>query len=129
MRIYLAAPWDARDRVVEFASLLEQAGHSITEKWWLHHDVGAYPHTAVGKDLDELRHQAFKDILGVKNADRFVLLQLGKSEGKAVETGIALECRIPICVFSPEAIYGNLFHYLPQVKLTPRWQEVIEWLK
>ena len=128
MRVYLAAPWDHRGDAAVFAAVLEERGHKITEKWWLHPDVGAYPHEAKGKDLDELINQAWRDFAGVITAERLVVLQLAKSEGKAVETGIALRERIPICVYTPEGLYGNLFHYLPEVKKVRTMEEVLVWL-
>lgn len=128
MRIYLAAPWDHRDETRVFAKVLKQAGHVITEPWWEHHNVGAYPYEAKGSDLDELVNQAWKDYAGVLTAQRVVVLQLAKSEGKAIETGLAIAHKIPICVYTPEGLYGNLFHYLPEIKKARTFVEVLYWL-
>lgn len=105
MKIYLAAPWVQRDAARETSIAFEVAGHEITEKWWDHVEV----------DLDdpenhpELERQALKDVLGVASADLIVVLQLEKSEGKAVETGLGLALGKPVLVVGPR---GNLFHFL-----------------
>jgi nucleoside 2-deoxyribosyltransferase len=117
MKIYVAAPWVARETAGLVASQLEQRGHVITERWWDHHDVGVYPGPAYGEDLAELRAQADRDIAGVESADVVVVLQLAKSEGKAVEQGIAIALGIPIVVYSPLNERGHLFHYREGVEI------------
>lgn len=129
MRVYLAAPWVAQDEAKLFAEAITGAGHKITEPWWNHPDVGVYPHAAHGKDLDELIKQAWRDWDGVLIADRVVVLQLAKSEGKAFETGLAMANRIPVCIYQPEGLYGHLFQYLPAVKKVHTIGEVLDWLK
>ena len=108
MRIYIAAPWTHKADAARVASLLEAAGHTITKRWWEHREVPGYL-TADHSNDDELTEQALQDIDGVLTADVFVLLNYEKSEGKAVETGIALAVGIPIIVVGGRS---NLFHYL-----------------
>lgn len=108
MRIYIAAPWTHKTDAARVASLLETAGHTITKRWWEHCEVPGYL-TADHSNDDELTEQALQDIDGVLTADVFVLLNYEKSEGKAVETGIALAVGIPIIVVGGRS---NLFHYL-----------------
>lgn len=45
---------------------------------------------------ESIRFQAREDIADVRRADVLVVLNLQKSEGKAVETGIAIAAGIPI---------------------------------
>lgn len=114
MNIYLAAPWVDRERAALEAVKLEAAGHEITEKWWEHEDT---------TDHDELVEQAKLDVVGVLAADMLVLLNTQKSEGKAVETGIAIMCCIPIAVVGERT---NLFHHLDDVTLFNSVEEVID---
>lgn len=114
MRIYLAAPWVDKESARSASMQLEQDGHEISEKWWEHPEVVAYPQVAVGQALEELQQQAAKDIMGVMSADVVVVLQTSKSEGKAVEQGIAIAMGVPIIVVSSSGERGNLFHYLPE---------------
>src|SRR3990167_2826242 len=111
MKIYLAAPWVAKEEARWTAQRLVSAGHKITKPWWEHREVAGYPGPVKGPALDELIQQAWEDWEGVVSADRVVVLQLAKSEGKAFETGLAAAYRIPICVVSPSGEHGNLFQY------------------
>lgn len=114
MRIYVAAPWTHKADAARVAAGLEAAGHEITKRWWEHREV---PHYLTDDDSNdaELRQQAVEDVQGVLDADVFVLLNYEKSEGKAVETGIALAAGVPIIVVGQRS---NLFHYL-DVEVVP----------
>lgn len=83
------------------------AGHSITEKWWDHRNV-----PQAEEHAEELAEQAKRDWRGVDFADALVLLNLEKSEGKSVETGIALAMEIPIIGIGERG--SNVFQYLAQ---------------
>lgn len=100
MRVYVAAPWTHKEDAREAAALIEREGHEITEPWWDHPDTN---------DPVELEDQAARDIHGVEHSDALVLLNLAKSEGKAVETGIALARHIPILLVGDKS---NVFHSL-----------------
>lgn len=110
MRIYVAAPWINKAEAAAAAEAFEQAGFEITERWWLH------PETT---NHDELVAQAFKDVQGILDAQLMVVLQLGPSEGKAVETGIAMMAMVPVVVVNSAGEGGrgigkaaNLFQVL-----------------
>lgn len=120
MRVYVAAPWTAKDAAQAAAGLLEDAGHKITKKWWEHREVPGY--LAGHADDRELQDQASEDIAGINSASAFVLLNLSKSEGKAVETGYALAagCQM-ILVGDP----SNLFHYLPEWTRVPSIESAV----
>lgn len=113
MNVYIAAPWVHRDDAREAAKIIDAAGHIVTEAWWDHVDVGqkfdGSDETAI---TDELARQAALDIIGVMNADVVVVLNLAKSEGKAVEQGIALTLGVPI--IGVGQMGSNVFQYLPQ---------------
>ena len=125
MKLYLAAPWSHMEEAREAARKLTAAGHRITEPWWDHRDVNG-----IDDEADELVDQAWRDLEGVDNADRFILLNLGKSEGKAVELGWALCRRIMVIAVGKRGEHSNnVFHYLPQIKWVSTIEELIEWLK
>lgn len=123
MRIYLAAPWVDREQCPAIAAQLEAADHTITHRWWLVEDLpGTYPSNV---DDPYYTQCAVEDYIGVLRADTVVLLNSGKSEGKAVETGIAIAHFKPIIVIGTRS---NLFHYLPNVHMVASADEALELL-
>jgi nucleoside 2-deoxyribosyltransferase len=114
MKVYIAAPWTHKADAARTAAMLEAAGHEVTKRWWEHREVPGYLTDDHAND-GELREQAEEDVQGVCDADVFVLLNYAKSEGKAVETGVAIACGIPIIVVGRRS---NLFHYLSVVVVT-----------
>lgn len=127
MRIYVAAPWTHKLEARVLADVLEAAGHTLTKKWWEHREVPGYLRRDITQEAhDELTVQALEDLQGVADADAFILLNLEKSEGKAVETGVALTAYTLRLSLADLGIEGegptrfiliggksNLFHYLP----------------
>lgn len=95
MKVYIAAPWVRKADAIAAGELFEAEGHVVTSRWFYHEGDPNDP-TGALSSIDAIRHQATEDIIDVRRADRFVVLNLEKSEGKAVETGIALAAGIPI---------------------------------
>ena len=113
-RIYVAAPWIARAEAKEFANVLHEIGYEITMNWW------DYESEARGLEKDTENYAKFlhmcatKDLRGVRTADAVVLMNSSKSEGKAVEQGIAIALGIPIIAIGKLGEHSqNVFHYLP----------------
>ena len=95
MKVYIAAPWVRREEAKAVGERLVAAGHEVTSRWFTH--VGdPNDSTGVAMDPQEVRRQAIEDIADVYRADALVVLNLEKSEGKAVETGLALSQGLPI---------------------------------
>lgn len=110
MKVYLAAPWKNRPEAQAAAAYLESKGHIITKRWWEHADVrDINDPNQTDEDRQELVQQAVEDVEGVANCDVFILLNIQYSEGKTVETGLALAYGKPIIVVGKNT---NLFHYL-----------------
>jgi nucleoside 2-deoxyribosyltransferase len=109
-KIYLAGPWVDRDKMPQLAAQLEARGHRITHKWW------EYEGTNQDDETKEfLQDCALKDVAGVVTSDVVLVYNSAKSEGKAVEQGIAIISGQPIIVLTPaEKPTSNIFHYLPQ---------------
>jgi nucleoside 2-deoxyribosyltransferase len=94
MRIYIAAPWVRREEAIEIAKRFEAEGYEITSRWFKH-DGDPNDSTGINCDQDEIRKQATEDWEDVATSDWVVVLNLQKSEGKAVETGLAIASGVP----------------------------------
>lgn len=110
-RIYVAAPWIARAEARDLATTLEAYGYTITQPWW------QFEGDETGCTPEFLRKCGEADIRGVRTADALVLINSFKSEGKAVEQGLALAYGIPIIAIGARGAYSNnVFHYtLPYI--------------
>jgi hypothetical protein len=116
MILYIAAPWKHRAHAREVAQQYRDKGHQVVSRW--HDEWGVKSDT--GMTVAEKREEAEKDVADVRACQAMVVLNWEKSEGKAVEQGIALERRTPIIVVGAES---NVFHNLPSVKLVDSFAE------
>lgn len=119
-KIYIAAPWIDRARMPGFAAQLETAGHTITWKWWTHEGEGY-----AGRTHEQLASFAMEDYNGVVGADLVVMVSSSKSEGKAVEQGIALSLGKRIIAVGTLSEFPNIFHYLPSYTWVKTFDEVL----
>jgi Nucleoside 2-deoxyribosyltransferase len=106
IRAYIAAPWVSRDLARAFASRCADRGIFITHPWWDYE--GEFDEHAKMAEFARL------DLEGVRRADVVILLNTAKSEGKAVEQGLALAWGKPIVAvgkLGEESL--NIFHHLP----------------
>lgn len=111
MKVYIAAPWVDKAMMEIYAQPLEAAGHVITHKWW---DVEGAAEGDSPEVLAYHRKNAELDYQGVKDAKLLILVNSSKSEGKAVEQGIAISDRKPIIAIGKRGETSkNVFHYLP----------------
>lgn len=139
MRIYIAAPYAARDALRENAFQLEALGHECTATWLkASHAIAENTlGTAPAMDDDYAVDHAAEDMEDVLRSDALVLVcwetavglvgpdsVMGpNSGGRHVESGIALAQGIPVIVWGePENIFhrGNGFHP------APTWGDVLE---
>lgn len=125
MKIYLAAPWVDRELMPELAAKLEAAGHTLTWKWWETEDTSEGERT-----VEALAYQALKDFRGVVECQTLVLWNSKKSEGKAVEQGVALAKNKEIIAIGKrgDGTSSNVFHYLPNYTWVGSIEEAIECL-
>lgn len=121
MRVYVASPYEDRGTAAAMATILEGDGHKITRKWWLFEggDENFTP--------QQLQDIAREDALGVLVCDVLVVLNTRKSEGKAVEQGLALGRRLVgskprIMIIGDKTKRGNIFQRMAQFE----WFENIE---
>lgn len=109
MRIYIAAPWQCKAQAQKAAAALRREGHSIVSTWFEGVDeADAYNETTY-------RAHAERDLSELGNADTLVVLNLEKSEGKAVEFGVALDAFMRLVVIGQRS-HVNIFHYLQTVE-------------
>lgn len=100
-RVYIAGPWTQRPKAIAAAKRLKAEGCEVTSRW---HDIHGDSH-----DPGVLKREAMNDWNDIRKADVLLLLNLEKSEGKAVEQGIALEAGKPIVAIGEKT---NVFQYL-----------------
>ena len=112
MKVYLAGPWIKGGDVLEASKQFEAAGIEITSRWLERVKGNTDPAYDYTKDplytAPDAKEEATKDMEDVFNADMVVVINSAKSEGKAVETGLALAWGIPIVVVGDRT---NIFHY------------------
>lgn len=108
MKIYIASPWCRKAEAIEIGKQFDAAGHDVTSRWF-HHQGDPQDPAGLQTSLDAIQHQAQEDIRDVLRSDAFVVLNLERSEGKAVETGIALAASIPVFSVGPRS---NIFQAL-----------------
>jgi nucleoside 2-deoxyribosyltransferase len=95
VKVYVAAPWVRKQEAIAAGEQLKAAGFEVTSRWF-YHEGDPNDSTGVGEDREQIRMQAREDINDVLNSDALVVLNLEMSEGKAVETGIALAYNLPV---------------------------------
>lgn len=124
MKLYLAAPWADKDQMEIRSKVFEDAGHTITWKWW---DTPNIPESD-STQHSELRRQAENDYNGVVTSQLVVLFNTSKSEGKAVEQGVAIAHKKPIIAVGTlgDGISLNVFHYLSTYRWEPSILEAVK---
>lgn len=110
MRVYVASPWVRKADAINAGKLLETSGFEVTSRWF-YHEGDPTDSTGIKCDAGAITVQALEDIEDVLSADILMILQLEKSEGKAVETGIVIANDIPFIVVGERS---NIFQVLGQ---------------
>lgn len=109
MKIYVASPWNKRQKAIEAAAMLEAAGHEITRKWWLYEDPAAGVNDSKGSLGAYSRALAELDVKGVLEADAVVaLVEESGGCGMWIEMGVALAKALPVYHINLEDFSGNV---------------------
>ena len=133
--VYVASAWVTGDKALEARDKLIRAGFDVTSRWLERVGVevpAACPGYDYTKDANYMtnhaREESLKDIEDVKRADAVVVVNLAKSEGKAVETGLAIAFGIPVIVVGEKS---NTFHSLsaPAMRVVSTVEDAIELLR
>jgi hypothetical protein len=128
VKIYLAARYDRREEMLEYARQLREDGHEITSRWIYGHDV---PDGLPPQESFRLHQQyAQEDLDDVYCSRVFILFSdppgVGVRGGKHVETGYALALWKRCFVVGRRE---NIFHYLQEVELHETFDSVRELLR
>ena len=115
MKIYLAAPWAEQAAARQARDLFVVRGITVTSQWLDHPDT---------TDPRELERQALSDLADLELANAFVLLNLGKSEGKAFEFGFAYATDMTCIVIGRRE--HNIFYHLPDVSIVETVEKAID---
>ena len=128
MKIYLAGPYQHKDKIKKCAEQLEKAGISCTSSWL---DEPHKPSTQLDGLSDDLHEMyATQDLNDIEDADIFVLFTVPIGDapipraGRHVEFGYALGESMPIYVVG--GVKENIFHYLSEVVHIETWDETLE---
>jgi nucleoside 2-deoxyribosyltransferase len=131
VKVYLAAPYAARDQVKDYAAELTRIGFTITSTWLNEtHDINAgTTGAATGLSNDQVALHAAADLHDIDQSDLLVAItakavnERGGSGGRHVETGYAIALGKPVVVVGePE----NVFHRLGSAcTIVPTWHEAV----
>jgi hypothetical protein len=115
-RVYVAGPWLERWDAKAIADKFKEAGFTITREWWYDDEERPGHDPAVC---------ALLDWEGVQTADCVVVLNTIKSEGKAVEQGLALAHDVPICLIG--RTINNIFQNMYIIEKVDSVDEALKW--
>jgi nucleoside 2-deoxyribosyltransferase len=124
LKVYLAAPYQKKEDIRNYAKELRSLGIEVTSRWI---DEPDKPNVQL-KDVDAamLRLYAGHDVADVQAADVFVLFTDPTKtiirQGRTVESGLAIAFGMPIVAVGLE--FENIFHYLPQFTHFETWYDV-----
>ncbi len=122
MRVYVAAPWVRKADARAAADKLRARGFEVTSHW-LDVEERTDDPTGMNRSLERLQQEAKQDIYDVMTAEVLIVLNLEKSEGKAVETGIALAHGKQVFSVGPRSnIFQTLGHEVSSL------EEVMDYL-
>ena len=139
MSVYIAAPYACKQAAREARTIVESYEFPVISRWLDFEDGGPIETT----DPVVLRREAIADVEDVLDADALIVLNLEKSEGKSVETGLMLgraltaqairelypERQLPIPPILVVGTASNIFHYHPLVTMCDDLDHAIRILK
>lgn len=113
LKVYIACAWIKGEEAIEARAAAVKAGLEVTSRWIDRVPAKnldtTYDYTKDVQYSDEdHQREAARDFDDIDNCDWFILINSAKSEGKVVETGIALAMGRPIVVVGPKT---NTFLY------------------
>jgi nucleoside 2-deoxyribosyltransferase len=130
MKVYLAAPYGARETIRGLAEEITRIGFTVTASWLQEtHEINdGTQGAAVALDPAQVAVHAATDLRDIDNSDLLVLFTAANvgvegGGGRHVETGYAIAKGLPVLVVGePE----NVFHRLPAKALSvPDWHEAV----
>ena len=131
MRVYLAAPYGARQLIRTFATDLEASSFAVTSSWLNEtHDINSDTEGAApALTDDQVAAHAQQDLWDLQSSDALVLFTSAYvgcegGGGRHIETGYAIGLGKPVLVVGePE----NIFHRLPTVcRVVAPWPTAVK---
>lgn len=121
-RVYIAALFEARGRLLPYAQELVRRGYKVTSRWLHENEVEEEGHD---DDARKALHAeiAWRDCEDVSDADLLILDTLNEDVrgGREVEWGLALARRMPRYIVGPRR---NVFHALA-TRIFTDWGEAL----
>lgn len=114
---YLAAPFGHREQAKDAREKINTLGWECTSQW-----IDNHFQTDAELTPDLARREANSDISDVLEAEAFVFLNTGYSEGKMFELGYAYAEDIPIYLIGERT---HIFHHLKGVRRYPSVEEFV----
>lgn len=115
---YLAAPFIDKDAARAARQQIEDAlGYKCTSRW-----IDNHVQDFVGMPSAVARREANADIGDILEAELFILLNTGYSEGKMFELGYAVSDDMPIVLIGERT---HIFHHLPGIRVYPTVKDFI----
>ncbi len=121
MKLYIAAPFNNREKSLEYKARLEAYGHTITARWLTdHHEKYE------DMNLDTLAKEARVDLEDILAADAVLLMNTYPcSPGRMFEFGFAVAFGRPVLIYGDTT--KTVFAHLPGV--TTRVGDLDKWLE
>lgn len=127
MKVYLAAPYQWKDRIIERATELRSLEIEVTSSWL---EEPHKPSTTLSELTDEQHAQyALRDLQDINEADILILFAVPSTDtpipraGRHVEFGYALAARKSVWLVGNKE---NIFHYLPQIRIFETWADAVQ---
>lgn len=124
MKIYLAARYDQRDRMLGIRDVLTAMGHTITSTW-IDNKTDGFKPSEMNTDPGSSSPHAQRDMDEVLESDAIaVFTAYGRSltGGRQVELGIALAAGKRILLIGPRE---NIFQTLTHVEQHESWERLV----
>ena len=123
--IYLASPYNEKDKLQKVAQDLEAAGFEVTSRWLCEEEPPFIKLHQVAEE--KLTSYAYRDVFDVLRADMLIFFAHDPTEpiyrgGSCVEMGIAIGRNKHIFVVGPQQ---NIFHYLEEVRHFATWEDCL----
>lgn len=129
LKVYLAGPYQWKERIAKYRDELHGAGFECTSSWL---DEQHNPNIKLHELLDAQHAEyALRDEEDIKRSDVFVLFAVPPDDPPIVRAGRHVEFGMARALGKKLIVIGgreNIFHYLPGVVNVKSWNNAIGWL-
>lgn len=131
LRVYLAAPFEARDEMLALRKSLEDRGVEVTSTWLTPADGNDNNMATLQDKFQECRTRAVKDVEDIVACDVGVIRKPKEWHRQPTTGGHHCEAGIFIALGKPFAVYGareNVFHYHPLATEIKTFEDLCNYL-